>query len=354
MIEKIQIENFQKHKNIEIKLDPGVNVIVGSSDTGKSSIVRALKWLFQNRPQGDGFRTHGIKPKDETRVCAVFEDGQTLSRDRSNKVNQYTLNADTKLKALRSDVPQDVKDIAKMKSFNLQSQHPEDQYFLLTDSPGNVAKKFNKVTNLEVMDRALSNIKSKVTAATQKDKFYDEEIKNKKEELKELKWVPEAKREALQIKELKDTIEDTQEDLSALYRLLESITGIEDKLKSYKNVTFALEALKQLKIDEKVLEDKKKHLNTLKNTCKVIYKGQTDLLTYKGIPKAIKALNRLKKQDKLISDKNTERIKLIQKTEQYIDLKSKTKKHISELNKMEKEFGDYLKDKGCPLCGRKM
>ena len=129
MIDKIQITGFQSHKDTEINLDTGVNVIIGSSDSGKSSIIRALKWLFQNRPQGDSFKNNELKPKDEVSVCSVFENGEYMSRERSSKYNQYATFEDITYKALRTDVPPDVQGMTRMKDVNIQSQHPNDQYY---------------------------------------------------------------------------------------------------------------------------------------------------------------------------------------------------------------------------------
>ena len=46
MIDKIKIENIQSHKNTELNLSNGINVIVGSSNNGKSAILRALYWAI--------------------------------------------------------------------------------------------------------------------------------------------------------------------------------------------------------------------------------------------------------------------------------------------------------------------
>jgi len=56
MIKYLQIQNFQSHKDSLLEFDPGVNVIVGSSDSGKTAVIRALRWLVWNRPSGDAFR----------------------------------------------------------------------------------------------------------------------------------------------------------------------------------------------------------------------------------------------------------------------------------------------------------
>ena len=61
MIDKISIKNFQSHPNTELELDPGINVITGSSDNGKTSIFRALYWIIYNRPSGNSFISNWIK-----------------------------------------------------------------------------------------------------------------------------------------------------------------------------------------------------------------------------------------------------------------------------------------------------
>ncbi|MFR9297315.1 MAG: AAA family ATPase, partial [Aedoeadaptatus pacaensis] len=43
-IEKIILVNFQSHVYSELSLSRGVNVIVGPSDSGKTAIMRALRW----------------------------------------------------------------------------------------------------------------------------------------------------------------------------------------------------------------------------------------------------------------------------------------------------------------------
>ena len=40
---EIKLENFQDHKDSTISLTNGINLIVGSSDAGKSAILRAVE-----------------------------------------------------------------------------------------------------------------------------------------------------------------------------------------------------------------------------------------------------------------------------------------------------------------------
>ena len=49
-VRRITLENFQSHKHTEMEFGPELNVIVGPSDSGKSAIIRALKWVMYNEP----------------------------------------------------------------------------------------------------------------------------------------------------------------------------------------------------------------------------------------------------------------------------------------------------------------
>ncbi|MCL6636233.1 MAG: ATP-binding protein, partial [Peptococcaceae bacterium] len=66
------MENFQSHRYTELVLAPTMTVLIGESDQGKSAVVRALRWLLYNRPQGADFMRVGA---DYCRVAAEFDDG---------------------------------------------------------------------------------------------------------------------------------------------------------------------------------------------------------------------------------------------------------------------------------------
>ena len=55
MIDKLVIKNFQSHKHSVLVFSPRVNAITGTSDVGKTAIIRALKFILQNKPAGDDF-----------------------------------------------------------------------------------------------------------------------------------------------------------------------------------------------------------------------------------------------------------------------------------------------------------
>lgn len=53
--ERLLIENFQSHEQTEVFFTEGLNVFVGPSDSGKSAILRALRWVLYNEPKGTDF-----------------------------------------------------------------------------------------------------------------------------------------------------------------------------------------------------------------------------------------------------------------------------------------------------------
>ena len=87
MIDKIKIENIQSHKNTELNLSNGINVIVGSSNNGKSAILRALYWAIYNRPLGiDTLCSHWAlddkgKQKSDMKVTITKGDDVLIRKD---------------------------------------------------------------------------------------------------------------------------------------------------------------------------------------------------------------------------------------------------------------------------------
>jgi exonuclease SbcC len=159
MIKSLAIKNFQSHKDTLIKFDPGVNVIVGSSDSGKTAIIRALRWLVWNRPTGDEMRSNW---GGQTEVVVGFEDGRKVIRKKENNINEYHRFQENATgyhrvyKAFGTSVPEDIRKILNIREINLQQQL--DNPFLLTSSPGEVAAHFNRIAGLDRIDQGIKQV----------------------------------------------------------------------------------------------------------------------------------------------------------------------------------------------------
>lgn len=62
-IQEVTIEGYQSHTNSTFRLSPGLTVITGPSDAGKTAIIRALRWFAFNEPTGEAF-LHTIRNPD--------------------------------------------------------------------------------------------------------------------------------------------------------------------------------------------------------------------------------------------------------------------------------------------------
>jgi exonuclease SbcC len=146
MIKTLHIANFQSHKDTLIEFDPGVNIIVGASDSGKTAIIRALRWLITNRPSGDAFRSMW---GGDTSVMM-----DNITRVKGKNKNGYTYD-ENEYQAAGADVPESVAQALNFSDLSWQGQM--DSPFLLSASSGEVARALNEVADLDKIDSTLSN-----------------------------------------------------------------------------------------------------------------------------------------------------------------------------------------------------
>ena len=176
MLNRLKIKNFQSHRRSELTFSPGVNVIVGTSDSGKSAILRALRWLIWNRPSGDTFRSWWGGD-----IEVELETSENTIRRRKGKTDEYILDEGEPFRAFRTDVPQEITDAVNISEVNFQQQ--SERYLLLNSTSGEVARFFNKVAHLDQIDRGSSFIRSTISRLTSAIDSLHSQRKTKRDEL---------------------------------------------------------------------------------------------------------------------------------------------------------------------------
>ena len=83
-LESLKIINFRKFKNLEVKFNKGLNLIVGENDSGKTAIIDAIKYVLQTqsyeyiRPSYEDFHLEESKKEEERntkfRIECIFSD----------------------------------------------------------------------------------------------------------------------------------------------------------------------------------------------------------------------------------------------------------------------------------------
>lgn len=87
MITRLTLLDFMAHGHTVFDLSPGLNVLTGPNNTGKSAVVEALRCLARNPPPRHVIR-HGAA---EARVTAELADGTTVAWVRRPKYALYEL-----------------------------------------------------------------------------------------------------------------------------------------------------------------------------------------------------------------------------------------------------------------------
>jgi len=128
MIKKLTIDNFMAHARTELELGPGVTVLTGPNNTGKSAVVEALRCVATN-PTPSHFLRHGAK---EARVGVEMDDGTRVVWVRTKRWAMYELwqpgsEEPEEYHKLQRKVPEDIQNVLRMNQVDLEtSNRPVD------------------------------------------------------------------------------------------------------------------------------------------------------------------------------------------------------------------------------------
>lgn len=210
---------------MQIEFDPQITTIVGDNESGKTTIVRALRWITHNRPSGIGFHTIG---KIKTRVRINIDDHFVI-RTKSKTRNTYQL--DGKLfKAFGQSVPDQIGSFLKIEDLNFQLQN--DPMFWIFNSPGQVAKELNKIIDLSQIDSSLAFVSSGLRNAKVKTGIIRERISTSKLKKEELKWTVDASKDLREIQDTKNLTLEAAQHASALASIIDQHDIHNSKLKA--------------------------------------------------------------------------------------------------------------------------
>lgn len=234
MIANLLIKNFQRHKNLSIDLDPQVTVLVGPTDRGKSSVMRAIRWLFFNRAPRDFVRWGKKYAKVEATV-----NGKTITRKKGRK-NQYIVDGKV-LSAVGTKLPDEVQASIKVSEENIQRQH--DRHFWLTLSPGQVAKELNRIVNLGLIDQVHKNLITKSRQNKNAIELTKERLKTNRERRKEILWVKRAISLVRLIIDRTNTISNLAKRIDRLSVLIDNVKSITTERKDTIKMTPRIEKI---------------------------------------------------------------------------------------------------------------
>lgn len=302
MLKRLIAKNIQCYPDLDIKFSPGLNIIIGESGTGKTTIYRMLKWCFDNRPEGIEFKEQFLRHDTKEAKVILKLDDCKVGRIRSNKRNSYLLN-DRELKAVgRGKVPEDILKALRFHDINFQAFTDPNFLFNLTDSE--VARYLNKIADLESIDLSRSSIKKEKTEIKNLINNTTFDLKEKKEKLNSYKWINNIEPEVNQLlsKEKEIRLEEKRNN---------KVQQIIDKLKILKK------EYNNIGIDQSIFKDIKK------------IKGEVATLEEKE--------NKINRSQQLLNDLKSKKKKYQEIKQTFLKLKKKFNKLMPNI---------------CPLCGK--
>ncbi|HEY8345953.1 MAG TPA: AAA family ATPase [Symbiobacteriaceae bacterium] len=204
-IRHVLIENFQSHERTELDFGPGLNVIVGPSDHGKSAILRAIRWALYNEPRGTDFVRTGARA---CRVTVTMSDGAEvirevhLGRSGSAARSRYIVRipgeeprvfegfgTQVPAEVLRAHgMPQVLLDTDKRVLLNLGSQL--EGPFLLAESGSFRARALGRLLGVHVVDAAVRDTQRDLRAVRQEVAQLEARLEEFDEELKQYADLP--------------------------------------------------------------------------------------------------------------------------------------------------------------------
>lgn len=367
-IKKIDLINFQSHKFTSLDFADGLNVIVGPSDNGKTSILRAIRWVFFNEPQGLGMLRNN---EDFVSIRIYFNNDYSVERKRSKKENLYIIyNEKTgevqEFNSLRTGLPPEVSNVMKIKkitldkasdiNFNIQFQH--DGPFMFSYTATQKSALIGKMYNLDVVDKAIDDTNKDIKSQKSDIKRINEEIKDLDEKILLYKDIDKEEKLLKDRELITKNIEESVEKLNLINSLKDRL------LDNKKNKDYLLEKIKdfdKILSNEALISNASKSFEVL-NKYKA-YKNKLDLIKVD-----IDKTEAIYKKSKNITEKLDVDNTIIKNLNAFTKL-SELRKRLNEvgasiekgkyfikenddnLNKDLKEYTELLiKLKKCPYC----
>ena len=243
-IEKIILVNFQSHVYSELSLSRGVNVIVGPSDSGKTAIMRALRWNMFNDPSGVEFVREG---ETEVSVTVRFQNSVEVERRRSRSKNQYILRRPDEeelvFEGFGKNVPAEIEEaigIKKImlddkKSLPLNFSDQLDGPFLLQETDAYKAQAIGRMVGVDLLDETMRDTLRDKKQISIRREFMEKDLEETEESLNAF-----------------SDLDDQNVLREKIKNILSSISELKEKTEMAK--TFA-EALKEIKKDRVLTND---------------------------------------------------------------------------------------------------
>jgi exonuclease SbcC len=356
-IKKVTLKNFQSYSDHTVEFTSGLNVLEGTSDSGKSAILRAISFVLHNSPRKDSFILRGAT---EMAVTVEFSDGVKVTRIKGeNKNAVHAIDAEGKVyekEKFDKEYSDDIK--------ALLGNPPKDDYngfisyadqfsplFLINLNPADLPRALSSLTGVHFLEDTAKLLMQNYKSIDKQNKLDDKDCKNLQQELENYNFVDEADVKLQKAQKLLEKIAELEARKTNLEKYLPYVTmSVNDEtLSKYEadleklndakaKLQIILETQNRISNLEKYVE-----LSKIKTTNELVSEYQSILDKASGASKVCEDIAKLiEKQNKLQVFKiisETPYNENYQKTVQSIYDKSVAAKNT--LNELDKKMSRY-------------
>lgn len=395
MIKKITIKNRQCHADTELEFHPFVNAIIGDSDSGKTSILRNLDWIFNNENSAVRYGSYWARKKkkdkleltDEMSANIEIDEDTTTTRSRDKDNNTYTLLSAGKkqlFEAVGLNVPEEITEALNISEVNFQKQR--DKAFLIEEGPTEAAKFLNKTVKLDLIGEVLGRGENSRLKLNREINSLEESITEANGKIKGLSWIDDMEtrlntytRREKRLNELRETLASLQKayddiieaqiiidsfpDMTKVEVLIDEYNKIEKaKIESIEQVTYLEDALCKIEAHNEVINNSPDFdkiellIDELENLENVVVNGKESIellerailynLTIESL-KWVDVVEPMINEYETIEDETYNLTASIELMETAIDLNNKIENCDKEINELIASMPDV-----CPTCGQ--
>lgn len=360
---KVKITDYQIIEDAELEFPVGITSIIGSTNNGKSALIRAIKGAINNQG-GSSFINYNA---NETVVAIDFNSNNIIwTKSKKQGKSSYTIN-DDKYDKIGQTQLKEVADIMNMPEISVGTERHQINFWKQLDKPFLIDKtpyqlfefianskeqeqvdKLKQQTEVElkgikrhVEDNHLliDNYKKEIPELTKESELYDKLSKYNPVTLKSAETLATETQDGLILYDsLNEDIAYYNEELEKINSIISKLEPMLEEIKSHNSLRESLIALfTQMEVKERLVDELR--VRTFDNNVE-FYEEQAEKLN-----NSILQYNEQVNSAKSIKDLF---IKYNSKNSEYDSLKIKYNNTIKELDKYTEELSQF---KTCPLCG---
>lgn len=372
---KLHLKNFQAFSNLDVEFVQGVNTIIGESNSGKTSVLRAIKSLIEN-----GSRTSRYIKKDttETEVNLQYE-GHDLTWARTAKEIKYKVDGQDFLKAGTTDLFKLLPVNGFVKDPQGELANLEDEWTLpypYYKTPSELFKVFENIFCVSDSAKILKGMKESEDGFKKTLQRTEDEILKVQKKLDAIEKLN-VQENVQKLTELKMTLQglesardELREDISTLHNVLEKVKAYKNLPKESVDLHEKWDVLEDVLKDVKKLRDLSHTYDTLRGLQDIIVTSQeifNNLTEVQELRKDLSKLHELKKVQHVtfpdavtgVSEDKLQEIRNIsQDLRKLHELLMEGKELKGKLTQVNEDIVNLREEVSkidiCPLCGQEM